>query len=94
MSAQNLPKPEVWEQNLADDKETKYFLPAGDGYEVCSWRAGPAGSGPTEQVHILLSAAPGMKVVLRLKSARALDELVGVLLEYRKEVWPSEGSKS
>lgn len=94
MTAQKLPKAEVWEQNLADDKETKYFLPAGEGYEVCSWRPGPAGSGPAEQVHVLLSMAPGMKAILRLKSARALDELIGVLLEYRNEVWPAEGTKS
>ena len=91
MSAQELPKSHRLEQPL-DDGKTEYFL--GGGYEVCSWRPGPPESGPVTQVHLLMDIAPGVKTVLRMKSARALDELVGLLIQYRNEVWPGGGSKS
>jgi hypothetical protein len=71
------------ETNLAD----MIVVDGGERYEVCSWRDGPAGSDvPTTQVHLLLRVGT-IQVVLRLKSARALDELVGVLLQHRQDVW-------
>lgn len=91
MSAQKLPKAERLEKPV-DDGKTEYFL--GKGYEICSWRPGPPESGPVTQVHLLFEVAPGMKAVLRMKSARALDELVGLLLEYRSAVWPDGKAKS
>jgi hypothetical protein len=86
---QELPASESIEQGVAElsAAEGTEFILANHGYEVSSWRPGPPRSGPPTQVHILFPLAPGMKAVMRLKSARALDELVGVLLEYRKEVW-------
>ncbi len=61
---------------------------AGVAYEVCSWRPGPPNSGPCTEVHLLLPVTRDHRVALRMKSARAVDELVAVLLEYRKDVWP------
>ena len=83
--AQELPKAEVWERSV-DDGRTEFFV-TDSGYEICSWRPGPPNSGPPEQVHLLFQVAPGAKMVLRLKSKRALDELVGLLLQYRNDVW-------
>jgi hypothetical protein len=85
MTKQAIPPSQLFEQPV-DDGKTEYIL--GHEYEVRDWRAGPPGSGPTTEVHVLVPLGPGMKAVMRIKSARALDELVGVLLEYRKEVWP------
>jgi hypothetical protein len=81
---QDVPPAETLEQNLADQPP----IAATFVYEVCSWRAGPANSGqPCTEVHLLLPVVDGVRVALRLKSARALDELVAVLLEYRKGVF-------
>jgi hypothetical protein len=82
---QSVPPAETYEVNLDDEPDR---FAQSDGYEVFSWRAGPANSGqPCTEVHIVLPVVAGVKVVLRLKSARALDELVAVLLEYRAEVF-------
>ena len=85
MTKQELPAYDVVEESV-DDGKTHYALT--DGYEVADWRPGPPGSGPTTEVHVIIPVRARMKVVMRLKSARALDELVGVLLEYRNHVWP------
>lgn len=84
---QELPEAKVIEENTDD----KPVIP-GLGYEVCSFRHGPANSDiPVSEVHLLIPLPiEGARVALRLKSKRALDELVGVLLEYRNEVWPEE----
>jgi hypothetical protein len=87
---QSIPASEVLEQNVGDHLAGQdIYISPEHGYNVCSWRPGAPGSGPTTEVHILLPIAPGAKAIMRLKSARALDELVGVLLEYRREVWPN-----
>jgi hypothetical protein len=87
MSKQDIPKAEVLEQNIAD-LPGQFVLVPDAGYEVCSWRPGPPGSGPPTQVHLLIpTPVEGATMVIRFKSARALDEFVGILLEYRKEVW-------
>ncbi len=79
---QKIPPSEVLEENVADG------IVAGLAFEVCSWRDAPANSEvPCTEVHLVLPVTKGLRVALRLKSARALDELVGVLLEYRKQVW-------
>lgn len=75
----------TYERDLDDEPDR---FAATDGYEVFSWRPGPANSGePCTEVHLVLPVVDGVKVALRLKSARALDELVAVLLEYRREVF-------
>ena len=81
---QTVPAASVLERNCSDEA----LILVTPRYEVCSWRPGPAGSGePCTEVHLLLPVAEGVRVALRLKSARALDELVAVLLEYRSEVF-------
>jgi hypothetical protein len=58
------------------------------GYDVYSWSPCKAGEGvPSSQVHVHFAIRPGMTIVLRLKSARALDEIVAVLLQHRADVW-------
>jgi hypothetical protein len=84
---QDLPEIEVLEENVAEHR-----VPKDRVYEVCTWGSGPAGSGaPGTEVHVLL-ALNGGHVVLRLKTARALDEFVGVLLVHRKDVWGEPSS--
>lgn len=86
---QELPSPATLEENVADQRESMMVAP---GYRVLSWRPGAAHSGePCTEVHLMLAPIEGFRFVLRLKSARALDELVGVLLHYRREVWGGEG---
>lgn len=83
---QHVPEARSIERNLADLDDV--HVVGTEGYSICSWRPGPAGSEEKcTQVHLIVPVVVGVKVVLRLKSARALDELVGVLLEYRKDVW-------
>ncbi len=87
MSKQDIPEMTEVERPV-DDGKTQFVLIPDEGYEVCSWRPGPPRSGPPTQVHLIMALpVPGAKMVLRLKSARALDEFVGVLLNHRKEVW-------
>jgi hypothetical protein len=84
---QDVPAAEELEKNLEEYADV--FAPAG-GYDICSWRPEAAGSGaPCTEVHLILPVVEGVRCVLRLKSARALDELVAVLLEYRKDVFGS-----
>lgn len=87
---QDVPAAEVLDVNVADLPPQ---LDAGV-YHVSSFSPGPAGaSEPCTQVHLRLplqktNGEVVAHLVLRLKSARALDELVGVLLEHRRTVWP------
>ena len=74
------------DRNLTDGPQ--FIIAPGEGYDVYSWSHGKAGEGvPSTQVHLALPVVDDVKVILRLKSARALDELVGVLLQHRKDVW-------
>ncbi len=83
---QNIPPMVAVDRNVADANTITVAAP--DGYSVYSWSPGAAGEGvPSTQVHLVLPVSDGVKFVLRLKSARALDELVGVLLQHRKDVW-------
>lgn len=89
---QVIPPANVHERNVRDlDAPVLEAL-----YEVASWRPGPAGSeGKPTEVHLLLtSKTPVGKLftVLRIKSPRALNELVGLLLQYGQEVWDEEES--
>jgi hypothetical protein len=81
-TAQAVPPMTEREVNVRDMK-----LVDSPSYEVCSWRDGPAHSTiPCTQVHLVLNVGP-VSVVVRLKSKRALDELVGALLQHRQDVW-------
>lgn len=72
-----------------DGMGRRLITASGVGYDVYSWSPGKSGEGvPATQVHLVLPVVDEVSVVLRLKSARALDELVAVLLQHRKDVWP------
>jgi len=65
-----------------------HILIGAEGYDVYSWSPEPAGTGAKcTQVHLALPPVERVRFVLRLKSARALDELVAVLLQHRADVW-------
>lgn len=62
-----------------------------EGVHVYDWSPLPAGQGAATQVHLVFdvqgSPAP---LILRLKTARVVDELVAALSEHRRNVWPME----
>lgn len=55
---------------------------------VSSWTPEPDGRGRPTQVHLVMSLGNNLGVTCRLRSARAVDQLIHVLAEYRNEVWP------
>lgn len=64
------------------------YLQTDGGYDVMSYTPGRAGANvPCTEVHLVLPLDENTKLVMRLKSTRALDKLVGVLLQHRKDVW-------
>lgn len=59
-----------------------------ESYEVASWSPGDVSKGdPVTQVHMLMYIKDAYPLVLRIKSKRAADELIALLIEYRDEVW-------
>jgi hypothetical protein len=69
--------------NVPGGERTAIF----DGYTVASYSPGSVGEDlPCTEVHLLINI-PDVRFGLRLKSARALDELVGALLQHRTDVW-------
>ena len=74
---------------LADAEES--IVPV-DGYGVHEWSPdADHACGPT-QVHVVLpmhDVVPGLAVALRLKSARACQQLIDTLIKHRDGVWPA-----
>lgn len=63
---------------------TQYF----EGFNVCTWSPNPVpGTVPPTQVHFILNMAGLPPMTLRLKSPRAVDNLISLLGQYRGEVW-------
>lgn len=63
------------------------------GYRVCSWTPERDGKGKPEQVYIMLDLNEefdGVSFAMRLKSKRAINEMIDTLIEYREEVWGDE----
>jgi hypothetical protein len=80
---QRVPPMQAVDRNVAELR-----IVDGGGYNVYSWSPGDAGAGtPATQVHLVIPVIDGVQVALRMKSERALDELVAVLLAHRKDVW-------
>jgi hypothetical protein len=83
---QPVPAPEPFNKNLSDLR----MLPS-EGYHVYSWSPGKVGENmPSTEVHLAIPVMIGgarVEIMMRLKSARALDELVAVLLQHRADVW-------
>ena len=74
------------------DRDVRDTLPAARAatveYSVYSFSPGKAGDGvPCTEVHLVLKPVPEIAIALRLKSADALDTLIGVLLAHRRDVW-------
>jgi len=61
-------------------------------YGVASWCPTPDGSGPAEAVvfHLKVDFGDGdeFEFGLRLKTPRAVDELIALLERHRNDVWP------
>lgn len=67
----------------------KFAAPLADGYTVGAWCPTRDGSGPAEAVVLEIPVMGIGKVGLRVKSRRAMDELVQLLGEYADQVWPA-----
>ena len=84
MKKQKLPPIQNVGRNLKDVPHLKL-----DGYHVSEWCPEEDGLGKSQEVHIVFDLVdPQVSFVLALKSPRALDEMVGVLLRSRNSVWP------
>lgn len=60
-------------------------------YGVGSWCPTPDGTGPAEAVvlHLKVHGPVGVQQFgLRLRTARAVDELIAMLERHRNDVWP------
>jgi hypothetical protein len=88
MTKRSLPPVTDLKENLAGSN----VLPL-DSYAVVEWHPAPDGQGKPTQVHLVLNI-PDLPVrfSLRLKSASAVDTLVGSLMRHRKSVWPEMDS--
>ncbi|MFI5299222.1 MAG: hypothetical protein ACHREM_14085 [Polyangiales bacterium] len=87
---QSVPPMTPLDRNVTDLEGRRIIAAPGDGYDVYSWSPGAAGAGvKSTQVHLVLPVVDDVSVVLKLKSPRALDELVAALLQHRKDVWPT-----
>lgn len=59
-----------------------------EGFTVGSWCPTPDGSGKPEAVAITVRVENLGDLVLRLKSPERVDEVIRLLQQYKKEVWP------
>lgn len=61
-------------------------------YEVVPWSAGEPGEDvPLSQIHILIPIPQlNATFILRLKSAKAADDMIAALSKHREEVWGSK----
>jgi hypothetical protein len=82
----DLPEPERIVQNVADTM----FLPC-HGYIVSTWTPEADGRGTPEavvlRVPVELPGLPEFEVMVRLKSADAVDTLIASLMCHRNAVW-------
>jgi hypothetical protein len=85
---QNVPPMRPIAKNLT---QLPVAIEGGGGYDIYSWSPGTAEERvPSTEVHLSLPfKIDGIeaRTVLRLKSSRALDELIGALLQHRRDVW-------
>lgn len=75
-----LPKPEFGGEPL--------FGRSVKSFTVGSWCPTPDGSGPAEAVAITIELMTGEQLVCRIKSARAVDQTIQMLLRHKRDVWP------
>lgn len=80
MNKKRLPPPKPGDRPL--------FGPNVKSFTVGSWCASPDGSGPATAVGISIETERHGDLVLRLKSPRAVDQMIQMLLRHKREVWP------
>lgn len=69
-----------------------------DEFGIGLWYPSPDGTGKPEAVQVnyeTVLVVPGIPpqpatIIMRIKSAARLDQIVRDLLKYRKQVWPNE----
>jgi hypothetical protein len=66
-----------------------HYYEAGPTFSIYSWSPAPVGTpnAKSTQVHLHFGEPPGTVMVVRLKSARVIDELIRALREHRENVW-------
>lgn len=64
-----------------------------ESYHIASWRPTKNLDDQCTEVHFQLNleGLDDITFVMRLKSRRAIDELIGTLSMYADEVWPPKG---
>lgn len=66
------------------------FLPI-EQYHMGSWGPLPDGKGPSTEVHVGLTVTGfSHELVMRFKSADALDQFIEILQRHRFDVWPAK----
>ncbi len=69
------------------------MVPA-DGYSVNQWSPDPTHKDGPTQVHLMVplvlreGEGPLLHMAIRMKSRRAIQEMIDVLAEHRDHVWP------
>lgn len=66
---------------------TQLLGPMVDGFTVGQWCSSPDGSGPATAVAVIFNLQQVGDVMLRLKSRRAVDEMIAALEEHRNAVF-------
>ena len=90
MSDETHPIPDASDEVTHEKDMVAVVLPV-QGYSVNEWCPTPDGTGPAEQVHVLFELpAPIPPMVVRFKSAGALDRFIAILARHRLSVWPKE----
>lgn len=75
-----LPKPEFGGEPL--------FGRTVKSFTVGSWCPTPDGSGKPEAVALSIELMTGEHLVMRLKTPRAVDETIQLLLRHKRDCWP------
>jgi hypothetical protein len=85
-------KPKVtdhdYSQSSAAIADAQYYE-AQPEFSVWSWSPAPAGTAHARstQVHVHFGTPPGVVMVVRFKSADAIDALIDALVKHRTDVW-------
>ncbi len=80
MGKRRLPPPTGHEREL--------FGPTVVSFTVGSWCPSRDGTGPATAVGISIETERHGDLVLRLKSPRAVDQMIQMLLRHKRDVWP------
>lgn len=64
------------------------YGPKIENFAIGAWCPTQDGSGPPSAVSITISVKNMGDLVLRLKSPERVDEIIGLLNQYKNEVWP------